>query len=199
MFRNINAVYSAMLEAHGDSAAAVGIPKDNQAIRYESVSKHLDPASKFSILDYGCGLAHFHDFLIERGFSQMLYVGADINQKLLDQTRLRNSGISLTTRDSLFAAAARFDYVAAVGTFNLVYDTPLRQQGFIFAELKALFELTDKALFVNFMHTEVDFEQAGAWHQSVGDLFRFAKTSLSDKVTIDSSYLPYEFTAVIGR
>lgn len=199
MFESVNALYSSLLREHGSSAAAVGIPRDNQHLRYHSVSRRLPLDADFSLLDYGCGLGHLRGFLIQAGFGNCRYSGVDINPDFLAESRARHPSCEFLSREEYTLSNTMYDFSVAIGTFNLLYADEVDQQEFIASEIDLVFSRTTKAMFVNFMHTDVDYVQPGAWHQPVGALFSHVKSSVAKRVEIDSSYLPYEFTLVIYR
>ena len=56
--------YQRTFAAYGDTPAGVMWPRGRQALRFKALTQHFSPEG-FSVLDYGCGLAHLKDYLDE--------------------------------------------------------------------------------------------------------------------------------------
>lgn len=199
MFKTLNALYSGLYRHHGDSSSAVAIPRDNQHLRFQSFDQFLPKGASFSYVDFGCGLAHQLQYLLRTGNSAVDYVGVDVNEDFLNACRQKYPRCTFYQREEFFELGGDYDYIGAIGVFNIVYMDATRQQKFVFEEITRLFELTSRAVLLNFMHTAVDFVQERAWHQEVGALFQYCSSNLSRKVALDATYLPYEYTFAIFR
>jgi SAM-dependent methyltransferase len=202
LFDRVNKGYSEAFQKFGDSAAAVQIPKNNQAVRFDSVLRYLpEPNQKtLSIVDFGCGLAHLHDYLEKNLEIPFQYTGVEINPDFLGFNKRKYNSPNFVERDEFFSRDERYDIITSIGTFNIVYaDDVQKHKEFVYTEIVKLWEKTDSLLHLNFMSTVVDYSQAGAYHQDVGDLYSFICKNLSRELIIDSSYLPYEFSAIIRK
>jgi len=94
-----------------------------------------------------------------------------------------------------FDIKENYDVITAAGVFNMLYvQDKKKHQQIVYENLSHLFSKTNDVLSVNFMTDQVDFIQAGAFHQNVIDLYDFAKNNLTKRVALDESYMPYEFT-----
>lgn len=193
-FSTVNQQYSALFEEYGDSSASVMIPKNNQATRYKGIESMLPANREYSLLDYGCGLAHFLKYLRTEGHTNLKYTGVDINDKFLEHCRINFPEDEFIDRKAFLECESTYDFVAEVGTFNLIYSSEIVHQDLVWEEIAMLWKKTRTALFLNFMSTAVDFQQTGAFHQDLGDLYKFVADNLSRKIVIDSTYLPYEYT-----
>jgi SAM-dependent methyltransferase len=202
LFERVNQSYSEAFEKFGDSAAAVQIPKNNQAVRFESVLNFLpEPNLKaLSIADFGCGLAHLNSYLVEKLERPFHYTGVEINPDFLEFNKKKYVSSNFVERDEFFSNHERYDVITSIGTFNIVYaDDESKHKDFIYTEIIKLWEKTNSLLHLNFMSTVVDYSQTGAYHQDVGELYSFICRNMSRELFIDSSYLPYEFSAIIRR
>jgi hypothetical protein len=201
-FDRVNDVYSDAFKKFGDSAAAVQIPKNNQAVRFEpilSVLPHVNQRT-LSIADFGCGLAHLNDYLDKKLDIPFQYTGVEINRDFLEYNKKKYVLSNFVERDDFFSNKKRYDVITSIGTFNIIYaDDEIQHKNFIYAEINNLWEKTNMVLYLNFMSTEVDYIQAGAYHQDLGELYSFICKNLSRDIIIDSSYLPYEFSAIIRK
>ena len=90
------------------------------------------------------------------------------------------------------------DHVIISGTFNIVASGEVASYlASVKQTLLHLFGLCRQSLAVNFMTDQVDFQQPGAHHCNVEDMYRFMSRNLSRRLTIDQSYMPYEFSCVV--
>jgi hypothetical protein len=199
LFEGLNSTYSEWLRKYGDSSAAVGIPKDNQGIRFDSISRHIPVNEAGSYADYGCGLAHQLTYFRAKGYQNLSYTGVEVNLDFLKACEEKYPRDSFLTRDNFFGSDNQYDYVGAVGVFNLIYVNDSHQIEFVKEEISKLWAKTNKVLFLNFMTNDVDFKQVSAYHQDLSDLYLFARKNFSKSLFIDSTYLPYEFTIGIFR
>lgn len=72
-----------------------------------------------SMLDVGCGLGHFYEYLCERGI-QVEYLGYDLSPAMIEQCRARFPGRQFESGDFLsYQPASRFDYSVAFGIHNI--------------------------------------------------------------------------------
>jgi SAM-dependent methyltransferase len=202
LFDRVNEGYSEAFKKFGDSAAAVQIPKNNQAVRFESVLNFLpEPNGKaLSIADFGCGLGHLNDYLVKKLERPFHYTGVEINPDFLEFNKKKDTSSSFVGRDEFFSNNERYDVITSIGTFNIIYaDDETKHRYFIYAEIIRLWEKTDSLLHLNFMSSIVDYSQPRAYHQDLGDLYSFICKNISRNLIIDSSYLPYEFSAIIRK
>lgn len=114
--------YTQKLAQHGDSIQAVGWDDEHRAVaRYMLVNAQLLHYNVSSVLDYGCGLCHFHDYL----FPGIAYTGYDINKAYIDQV--------LKSKPKLMVSSQllnwQHDAIVCIGTFSLMYG--FQEQEFI--------------------------------------------------------------------
>ena len=198
MFEEINRLYKKAFDENGNSASAVLIPRDNQYLRFQSFINFLPQQIELSIIDYGCGLAHLNTYLITHLPYRFRYVGVDINEDFLSENRKIHANSDFYSRDVFFQNSNRADFIVSIGTFNLKYkEDPTANKNFVFSEINRLWEKVDAGLYLNFMSTVVDFQQAGAYHQDLGEVYEYCCKNLSRKIMIDSNYLPYEYSIII--
>lgn len=195
---SVAAKYREALCTHGDSPAAVFWPKGRQDLRFDALTRHL-PRSGFSLLDYGCGLAHLKPFLDAR-FEKFSYTGADMVGEFLALDRERFTDAHFLELDDPSLLTFEYDHTVLSGVFNMLYSNDVGiHKKHVWGTIETLFSLTRDSLAVNFMTNEVDFQQAGAFHLDPRELIDFVRTRLSCRFLIDQSYMPYEYTAVIWK
>jgi SAM-dependent methyltransferase len=202
LFDRVNEGYSEAFRKYGDSAAAVQIPKDNQAVRFESVINFLPEPTveRLSIADFGCGLGHLNNYLCKEFERPFHYTGVEINLDFLEYNKKKFVSSNFVERDVFFLNNEKYDVITSIGTFNIIYaGDEAEHKNFVYAEIMRLWEKTSYLLHLNFMSSIVDYSQQGAYHQDVGELYAFICKNMSRKLIIDSSYLPYEFSAVVSK
>jgi SAM-dependent methyltransferase len=197
-FSRVNQQYSDLFAKFGDSSSSLMWSRDT-TVRFKSIQSLLGSTRGHSLLDYGCGLAHFASYLRSEGETNLEYTGVDINDDFLEYCRFNFPEDKFLDRSSFLGDEATYDYVSVIGTFNLVYSSDYSHQDFVWNEISMLWKKTRAALFLNFMSTSVDYQQGGAFHQDVGDLYEFVSKNLSRKMFIDSTYLPFEYTLGVWR
>jgi SAM-dependent methyltransferase len=112
-----------------------------------------------SILDVGCGLAHFHDFLERHGFAGR-YTGIDLCPSLIAAAASRRPGLDLRVSNILEEPdlAGKFDYVVASGVFSARLDIPPEPFAAYAREMVArMYACCRIGCIVNFLTTQVDF------------------------------------------
>lgn len=191
--------YRDALALHGDSPAAVLWPKGRQEERFRALTRHAPGQGGFSVLDFGCGLAHLKDYL-DRNFPAVSYTGADLVGDFLAVAAQKHPDAGFQQVGGTAELHGEFDCVFASGVFNLLYvPDPADHEAMVRRMLCDLFARTRVLLAVNFMTDAVDYRQPGAYHQNPAGLLAFAEDRLSRRLVLDQSYMPYEFTLTVWR
>jgi len=114
----VDAVYSRYIDEHDkNSVECVGWldGHENALIRFQKIYEAgID--EKDSVLDVGCGVAHFHTYLKNQGWNGK-YLGIDPNKKAIDLID-ENINTMCGTIDGL-PDFMKYDWVIANGVFNL--------------------------------------------------------------------------------
>ena len=147
-----------------------------------------------NVLDYGCGLGHLYKY-INAKFPLCEYSGADIVSEFINENHRNYPDVSFNLIADESDVIEPYDYIVSAGVFNLLCTDSVEEHRLIvFDILEHLFTKTRIALAVNFMTDEVDFIQDGAFHMNAVELLEYAKARLTNRVVLDQSYMPYEFT-----
>lgn len=197
--KHILAMYADAFRRHGDSHEAVLWPKGRQEERFHALTRHIRREKDFSVLDYGCGLAHLKPFLDAR-YRNVAYAGADAVDVFIEADRKKYPDAAFHHVQSPVAIEGEYDYIVSSGAFNILYTPrPDEHRAIVLGILEQLFEKTRVYLSVNMMTDDVDFRQSDAYHQNATELYGFACEKLSRRLVLDQSYLPYEFTLTIWK
>jgi hypothetical protein len=188
--------YQHAFAVHGDTPAGVMWPRGRQSLRFDALTRHFS-GDDFSVLDYGCGLAHLKAYLDQR-FSRYEYYGADLVPEFVKAVKTKYPDSRMQLVRSHADVATTVDHVVISGTFNIIEgaDRALYVDR-VQTALLHLFSLARVSLAVNFMTDRVDFIQPHALHMSVEATADFMRRHLSTRLRVDESYMPYEFTLVV--
>lgn len=190
--------YQRAFQEHGDTPAAVLWPKDRQDLRFSALTSHIK-TDCFSLLDYGCGLAHLKAYLDQR-FQKVTYYGVDLVPDFVHAVKQKYPDANVKVVTSHQNITDSVDHVIISGAFNIIADgNTATYLASVQATLRHLFKLCRTSLAVNFMTDKVDFQQAGAHHTNVASMYNFIEENLSRRLTINQSYMPYEFTCVVFK
>jgi len=184
--------------ANGDSPAGVLWPRGRQSLRFDALTRHFS-GNDFSVLDYGCGLAHLKPYLDQR-FDRYKYYGADLVPEFVEVVKGKYPDVGVQLVQTYEDIKKSVDHVVISGTFNMI-DSSDRAEYLehVQAALVHLFSLVRVSLSVNFMTDRVDFMQNQALHVNVSEMADFIRNHLSTRLMVDESYMPYEFTVVVFK
>jgi SAM-dependent methyltransferase len=114
--------YSERFQRLGADPRALGWDtRENQRARFATAVRSINFRDK-SVLDIGCGLADFHDFLAENPETRARhYTGFDINEDFIEHCRRRLPDSAFEQRNVLTDPpdGLRWDIVTAFGVLNL--------------------------------------------------------------------------------
>jgi hypothetical protein len=188
--------YQHAFAVHGDTPAGVMWPRGRQSLRFDALTRHFS-GNGFSVLDYGCGLAHLKAYLDQR-FSRYEYHGVDLVPEFVKAVAAKYPDSRVQLVRTHTDVSSPVDHVVISGTFNIIDGTDrVVYEERIQTALLHLFSLARVSLAVNFMTDRVDFIQPQALHMNVGAAADFMRRHLSPRLRVDESYMPYEFTLVV--
>lgn len=188
------------LEREGDSPKGVDWnSRDAQQLAFR-VIKSMGIGADSSVLDVGCGLAHFYDFLIDGGYTGA-YTGVDISHKLVAEAKRRQPHLNLIVADILNDTTGEmergYDFVIGSGLFTLKADAPAQEfERFVAALIRRMFKLSRVGVVFNMLSSYVDFEVERLYYANPQQYFRFAK-SLTRFVSLKHDYPSYFFTMAL--
>jgi SAM-dependent methyltransferase len=190
--------YQAAFAKHGDSLESVLWTKGRQKIRFVVLTAHIADEG-FSILDFGCGLAHLKNYLDER-FRSYRYSGADFVPEFIEYDRERHRDATFHLADSPIQVPGDFDHIVMSGIFNLRYgDDDESAFEIVKRILREAFAKARVSLAVDFRRDRTNYREPDAYHQSLASLYQFACDELSPRLRFDLSYMPYEYTMIVFK
>lgn len=177
-----------------DSPEAVGWTHKGQLMRYEAVLKFIEPQGK-SILDFGCGKGDFYGFLKERGIA-CNYKGIDINPSLIELARKKYRENFFYVQDvENEPLQGNFDYVVAIGVFNLQVQNVKETAKNCIA---ILFNHTSSRLVATFLNSQTRLRDIGVTYFSKDELIETAK-ALTDRFLLVDTLIEGEIFLILDR
>lgn len=196
--------YQQLFHTHGDSAHAVQYSDTPSQHRRFQILREVSPELG-SVVDLGCGLGHFDDYLRAAGFAGQ-YLGLDFVQEFVDHGNQKNKNNSLTTfrQCNLFTDEfpEGYDTFVVCGVFNNVMPD---NAGFLRRVIQKSFSAARRQVAFNVMSTHVDFQAPDLYYTDPCEVFDFCKRELTRRVTLRHDYLvrddrpPFEYTVYLYK
>lgn len=198
--------YENCFDKHGDNFRGVDWPKEGDVnTRYKvmlDLLKYDDSKpAKPSLLDFGCGLAHFYDYIASQA-ADVTYSGLDISEKFIAQCQKKHPDKTFYCADILDSGATLpdFDYIVMNGVFTekreLSYDDML----VYFTELlSAAFNKCKRGLAFNVMSKLVEWEREDLFHLPFDTLGKIVSEKLNRSFVIRHDYGLFEYSVYIYK
>lgn len=203
-FDDVSAVarfYDDLVATHGDHRLAVGWHwSHSQRVNFAQLAALDGLTSGASVLDLGCGLGHFADFLAERGL-EVDYTGWDISPAMIAQARERRPELRFEVRDILVEACPeRFDFVIACGALSMLLPD---HDAWLSNMLRAMFQLCRKGLAFTLLSRRVLSRDPFAgepdlYYADPASVLAFC-LELSPQVDLDHQSLAHSFAVRVYR
>lgn len=151
--------FEGLLEKHGDHYLSLDWKsKESQLARFAVLLDTIsftDKKKGISILDVGCGIGHFYEFLDSNGLIKQLnikYSGIDISKKMIDFAKNKFPGIDFQVIDLINDKLdKKFDFVMSSGAFNIrMADLSLHKFS-VNQMISRMFNICNSAVAVNFL------------------------------------------------
>lgn len=199
--------YNERYAEHGDNCQALGWPSevDNRE-RFEVMFgvAGTNKAEPYHLLDFGCGLGHFREWLVGRD-EYLIYIGLDINPDFVEACHVKYPDTKFmyldVLNDSCFAQLPEYDYITCNGVFTEKLDTSWDDQWSYFTSIiKRLWQRTKRGLAFNVMSPVVDYERPDLFHVTFDDMARFVRFILGSRhFTFRHDYGLWEYTTYVYR
>lgn len=194
--------FKPLIDTHGPSHLAVDWGSTGgQTLRFSVLAELLrDRKGEFSeasILDVGCGVGHFCDYLGEHGFCGE-YQGVDLLSEMIEQARIAHPehagkfNVLDITANKTPADSEMYDYVVGSGLF---YHG---NRAIMEAVLTAMFKLARRGVAVNSLSAWAQEKQDTEFYACPLETLAFCRT-LTPWVELRHSYMPHDFTIYLYR
>jgi SAM-dependent methyltransferase len=150
-----------------------------------------------TVLDIGCGLAHYYDFLCARDLA-VNYIGYDIVPSFIEVNRDRFPEATFEVRDIFTEGIAHSaDYVVMCQVFNNRYADSDNDRVVQDAIARAL-AAARIGVSIDMLTSYVNYEEPHLFYFSPEKMFAFAK-SLTPFVRLRHDYLRFDFTLFLYK
>jgi SAM-dependent methyltransferase len=194
MFNQVASYYDELVERHGDSARSCDYGDPRSQIAKFEVLASVAPLEGRRVLDVGCGLGHFADFLKAR-YSELTYVGVDLSPRMIELGRELHPGLDLRVANILTEDPGEFDVVAASGIFYLLGEQAADLMRQI---VSRMYSHAGVAIAWNSLSAWAPDQQEGEFYADPLEAVRFTR-SLTPWVTMRHDYHPRDFTIYAYR
>lgn len=190
--RNLDYFTKTLKESENDHHA-VAQSKVSHMKRFE-IMLELGDFNNKRLLDVGCGIGGFHDFLEEKGI-RCDYTGVDINPGMIDAAKEKHPKIkdSFLLFDILEKKMEKsFDYVISVGPLNLKFETGLNMD-FTKRLIKEMVEISTIGSALSMTSSLTRKPHADTFYYDPSEILS-ETAKFCPNVKIDHTYLPHDFT-----
>jgi len=193
--------YERCLDTHGTGAEAVDWKDEASAqIRYNvmhGLFEHEEDPVR--ILDFGCGLGAFKDFLDAR-HSSAIYEGLDLSPAFAQATRDRHPNVPVHCLDIMQGPGdlPTYDYIVMNGIFTRRETLSENEMMDYLGRLTtAAWGLCSRGLAFNVMSHAVDWKSDTLFHPDASALVDCVSSTLSRHFTLRNDYGLHETTVYV--
>ncbi len=189
--------YEKLYTKHGDSYKSLNWgSQDGQQLRFRILAEIGDISQKH-ILDVGCGLGHFADWLQTQGI-EVMYTGLDVTVSMLDAARKRLSQHDFVEGDFLdesILEGRTFDYVFASGLFYTYKGGALEWQK---KTILKLWDLAEKGVAFNNLSSWAEHKEPDEYYSDPCMVLGFCG-KITPRVVLRHDYHPGDFTIYMNK
>ena len=168
--------------------------RSSQNARFERLLAMLSIKPGDSVLDVGCGVAGFYEYLISRDVDAA-YCGIDVSEQMIRRCRNRHPGSTFHHGSYLQENLPQFDFLVASGIFNLRQTDPY---AFLHTMIKAMYDSCLKGIAFNCLSSYAGRCEPGEFHADPVAVLEHCH-NLGGLIRYDHSYLPHDFTIAIMK
>lgn len=207
MNKEIQNHYSRLFRQFGNSPKSLQwSDTPSQVKRFEILSEIARDISSSKIIDIGCGLAHFLEFLNNHKQFKGEFLGLDFVKDFISDNKKRykdHNGVNFQAFDITSDELPKgYDYILISGIFN---NKTTDNESFLKNTISKSFKAAEKGVAFNAMSTYVDYMDSELYYADPSIIFEFCKNNLTKKVTLRHDYLvkensiPFEFTMYLYK
>jgi SAM-dependent methyltransferase len=203
-YHKLNEYFIEKLDAYGATPKGVDYnDPEAQTIRFEQLVKVINPAQKFTVIDYGSGYGAMFDYLNSKGWD-FEYYGIDLLEEMVIAGREAHKDFQnahFTTDERKVPVA---DYLLAGAIFNIKFNVTYEEwQEFVLSTLRNMNSLCSKGFSFNMLTKYSDADSmAKRPDLFYGDpllFFDFCKRNFSRNVALLHDYGKYDFTIIVRK
>lgn len=182
-----NSVYLNCLSKNTDDHLSVNWgSKVSQQKRFEILMGISEDFNISSIIDVGCGLGHFADFLKDRNF-QGDYYGTDILNEMVENAQKRNPDLKFKKENIFDCGNGAYDYVVMSGIFTVANPTIFQSM------ILEAYRVCKKGVAFNSLSSWATQKDEGEFYLDPINSLKFC-SKITSKLTLKHDYLPHDFS-----
>ena len=202
--------YENCFKVHGNNHKGVDWPNKIDAEKRYSVmlqsimwnGRPVENQRKIKILDYGCGLGHFLEFLKGTdNWGNIDYTGCDASEIMISECRQNYPQFAEKFFTSTIDASSitnEYDYIICNGVFTEKREyTNQEMWHFMQSIMRELSKKARYGIAFNVMSEHVDWIREDLYYLSQDKLTQFICQNISRKYIIRSDYGLYEYTIYV--
>jgi len=202
--KKLNEYFSEKLDTFGATAKGVDYNGEQaQQIRFAELVKVINPANKFSVIDYGSGYGAMFEFINQRGWD-FEYYGVDLIEKMVIAGREKYKDFPNTHFTTNEKELPITDYLVAAGIFNIKMETPYDEwHNFVCETLPRMNALCSKGFSFNMLTKYSDADRMAQrpdlFYADPLFFFDFCKRKFSRNAALLHDYGLYDFTILVRK
>ncbi len=195
-------IHNKMADQNGLTEKALWGSKESQEKRFQALSKVFLNNKGFTVIDYGCGLCHFYDFLLSNGFSDFKYIGIDINERFVKESKKKHPHLKIEKGGKLqtleILKSENVDYLISSGIYNLGNNCDEVNQVFL-TDYNDFFDFLNIGAGSNFLSDFSSKKDAESIYHNPFDLLEKCSKTISKNILYFHNYLPHDFTILMYK
>jgi 2-polyprenyl-3-methyl-5-hydroxy-6-metoxy-1,4-benzoquinol methylase len=185
--------FDALLQESADEHYVVAQSEISHRKRFEKLLELGDFNHK-TVLDVGCGIGGFWDFLREKKIDCKSYTGIDINPHMIETAQKKHP--SLKKHFFLFdiledQLEQSFDYVIANGPLNLQFEPAMNMQ-MTLDMMRQMFHLAATGMAITMTSSLTRKPAAGTFYYDPAEIVK-GTAAFCSNLRLDHTYLPHDF------
>jgi SAM-dependent methyltransferase len=170
--------------------------KEEQNLLFGILSQIGVIPSQESILDIGCGVGDYYEYVNQNIDVPTKYLGIDINPNMISLAKQKYPDINFETKD-LADQTERFDFVVASGLFNLKLTDDMYD--YVYKSIDKMYELAKGGVAFNMLSNDNNISPIdGLAYYNPIDIFQYCKEKFN-RVILRHDYLDDDFTIFIYK
>ena len=175
---------------------------NSQIIRFKVLAKLIKEKSNFSIIDFGAGLTHFYQYLIENNYQNFQYFAVELNPKFVSYIKNKKPNINIVHGEisKVIELTEKFniDYIVSSGIYNLGKSNDEVSKIFI-DEYSTLMNKVNIGLGANFLSNQSKNKDNKSIYHDPIKIINLARNNVSEKLNYFHDYLPHDFTLLMYK
>jgi SAM-dependent methyltransferase len=189
--------YSDRFKEYGIDLRTINPGKWNKLEIQHHIHASIGDLNNKTILDIGCGLGHYYQFLLNKGL-KINYIGYDIVGDFIKTNQERFPNAIFEQRDiSCDEIVHKADYAVMCQVFNNRYENGNNDE-VVKNALRKAFQAVSIGVSLDLRTNYVNYREDHLYYFSPEEYFTFAK-SLTPFVMLRHDYLPFDFTIFLYK